>query len=165
MENSANQLFRVSEIEIHYRNKVHPKDRLQINSSKQAYEGFLSIWDMNKIELIEQFGIMLLDRQCRCIGASVISTGGTSACIVEPKLIFATALKAQASSIILAHNHPSGCLKPSDMDTQITENLTEGAKLLGMYVTDHLIISKYDYYSFTDNGMTSKSVKWSTLTS
>jgi DNA repair protein RadC len=165
MGSSTNRLFRVSEIEIHYRNQVHPRERLQLNSSQQAYDAFLSIWDLNKIELIEQFGIMLLDRQCRCIGGSIISTGGTSACIVEPKLIFGTALKAQASGIIVAHNHPSGCLKPSDQDIQITDNLKDGAKLLGMYLTDHLIISRYDYHSFADNGQTSKSVKWSTLTS
>ncbi len=165
MKAEQKNLFSVSEIELLYHNKVHPKDRLQIKSSQSAYDVFLSIWDINKIELVEQFAIMLLDRQCRCIGVSKLSTGSTSACIVEPKVIFATALKAQASGIILAHNHPSGYVKPSDMDIEMTQTLTQGAKLLGMYITDHLIISRYDYHSFMENGLKAKGVKWSALAS
>lgn len=158
-------LFTVSEVELHFKNKISPRDRPQIKGSRTAYDVLLSIWDINKIELVEQFAIMLLDSQCRCLGVSKLSTGGSSACIVEPKLIFATALKAQASGIILAHNHPSGCVKPSKADIELTETLTQGAKLLGMYITDHLIISRYDYHSFMENGLKAKGVKWSALAS
>lgn len=131
-----------------------------------AYDVFMSVWDMNKIELVEQFNILLLDRQNGCIGVSTVATGGTAACIVDPKMIFATALKAKASGIILAHNHPSGSLRPSEEDIRVTKRLLEGADLLDLFVSDHLIVSRYDYYSFTDEGKkASKSVRWEALAS
>lgn len=82
-----------------------------------------------------------------------VSTGGLSSTLVDPKLVFSKALECKASLIVLAHNHPSGHLKPSDQDEQITAKLVEFGKLLDMYVIDHLIISDYGYFSFADEGL------------
>lgn len=146
-------LFRAAEIELVYRNKFKPADRPKINGVESAYDLLLSAWDMNRIELVEQFHILLLDRGNQCLGLSNVSTGGVSACVVDPKIVFATALKAKASAMILAHNHPSGCLKPSNADIYLTEKLCAAGKFLDLAVMDHLIVTPRDYYSFAENGL------------
>lgn len=149
----AQSLFSVTEIDIVYRNRIKPTDRPKVSSASRAYDVLMNAWDMNKIELVEQFNILLLDRGNSCLGISNISTGGVSACFVDPKIVFATALKARASGLILAHNHPSGNLKPSEADIQLTRKLREGGKLLDLSVWDHLIVTPTSYYSFADDGL------------
>lgn len=149
----AISMFQVTEVELVYRNKVPPKDRPQIQHSSHAYEMLMMAWDMNKIELLEQFKIVLLDRRNACIGISDISTGGITGCIVDARIVFSTALKARASSIILSHNHPSGNLTPSNEDINITKKLVEAGKLLDIHVIEHMIVTPHSYYSFADNGL------------
>lgn len=146
-------LFSVTEVELVYRNKVNPCDRPKLTSSQHVYDVLLSAWDQNKIELMEQFSILLLDRSNHCLGVSLISTGGVSACAIDPKIIFATALKGRASALILAHNHPSGNLNPSPEDKRLTQKLVEGGKVLDISVLDHLIITPRGFRSFADEGL------------
>jgi DNA repair protein RadC len=154
MESNAIQsLFSVTEVELTYRNKISPKDRPVVTNSQQAYDLLIQAWDMNKIELLEEFIILLLDRQNRCIGLSKISVGGISACLVDPKIVFATALKARASGLILAHNHPSGNIQPSKPDIDLTSKLKEGGNLLELAVLDHLIVTPQSYFSFANEGL------------
>ncbi len=152
MDASPLTLFQVNEIELVFRHKGNPHDRPKVASSHSAYDLLISAWDMNKIDLVEQFNILLLDRNNACLGLSNISTGGVSACIVDPKIVFAVALKARAAGMILAHNHPSGNLNPSDADNQLTQRLIKGGQLLDVPILDHLIVSPRGYFSFTDNG-------------
>ncbi|MEJ7557075.1 MAG: JAB domain-containing protein [Pedobacter sp.] len=84
---------------------------------------------------------------------STISQGGTAGTVVDPKLLFTTALKLKATSLILAHNHPSGELNPSEADIRITDKLVEGGKLLDIPILDHLFISANGYYSMSDEGL------------
>lgn len=146
-------LFSVAEVELVYRNKIKPTDRIKITSSQNAFDVFLSAWDQNKIELVEQFYILLLDRGNLCLGISNTATGGISACVVDPKIVFATALKAKASAMIMAHNHPSGNLKPSNADIELTAKLKEAGKFLELNILDHLVITPTAYYSFADDGL------------
>lgn len=152
MAQTIQSLFSVSEVELVYRNKVPSSDRIKITDSWSAYDVFLSAWDLNKMDLLEQSYILLLDQAHHCIGISNISTGGVSACIVDPKIVFATALKARASSIVLAHNHPSGNLKPSQADINLTQKLRQAGDLLDIKFNDHLILTPLKYYSFADEG-------------
>lgn len=145
--------YKVTEVKISYRNKTPPNDRTQINTSNAAYLLLLRNWDRNKIEMVEQFKIILLNNHNDCLGISEISTGGVTSCIVEPKVIFATAVNAFATKIILTHNHPSGSIRPSLADLRITDKLKQGGKLLDIDVVDHLIITPYSYYSMADDGM------------
>ncbi|MBD2704827.1 JAB domain-containing protein [Spirosoma sp. BT702] len=145
-------LFTVNEVEISYRNKTPYQDRIQITRSLTAYEILHHAWDENKLELLEQFKILLLDRKNNCLAISDIATGGMTACIVDPKVIFVTALQANAAGIILAHNHPSGNLQPSDQDLALTRKLSECGKLLDIAILDHLIVTPRNYYSFADEG-------------
>ena len=150
---SIQSLFSVTEVELVYRNKIRPEDRPRLAESASVYDVLLRAWDMNKIELVGQFMIVLLDRGHACLGISNVSTGGVSACFVDPKIVFATVLKARASSVILAHNHPSGNLKPSQADIDLTKRLKEGGALLDVSVLDHLIVTPFSYYSFADDGL------------
>jgi len=97
--------------------------------------------------------VILLNRANRVIGIFNLSTGGTVGTVAEPKLVFASSILRNASSIILAHNHPSGNLKPSTADTELTKKMKEAGKLLDIPVLDHLIVTSEGYYSFADEGI------------
>lgn len=145
--------FQVAEITLRYRPKLKAAERPRVTTSSDAYELFMQRWDRDIISLQEQFKVMYLDRANRVLGIRLISTGGIAGTVVEPKLIFATALKAAASGVILAHNHPSGNLSPSENDKAITQKLLAGGKLLELQVLDHLIITPERYFSFADEGL------------
>lgn len=147
------ELFNVAEVEITYNPKFKVSERPQINSSKQAYQILIQQWDKGKIELIEEFKILLLNRRNRVLGIVHISSGGFSGTIADPKVIFSAALKACASGIILCHSHPSGELDPSREDIALTNKLSNGGALLDLKILDHLVISKDSFYSFTDEGL------------
>ncbi|MCB0651501.1 MAG: JAB domain-containing protein [Saprospiraceae bacterium] len=143
----------VTEVKLVYYNKVNAKDRPQLKSSFDAYEVLAANWDEGTISLYEEFYILLLDRGNRVMGRYLVSQGGLTGTVVDPKMIFAAALKGRAASIILAHNHPSGNLKPSKADKNLTRNLIQAGKFLEIPVLDHLILAPDGgYYSFADEG-------------
>lgn len=147
---TAQEGVQVSEVELVYKTKVKASERLQVSTSKEVYELLKRHWDENKIEFVEQFKILLLNRANKVLGIYEVSTGGLVGTVADPKLIFIAALKVAASHIILAHNHPSGNLNPSIQDKQLTQKIKDGGRLLEIVVMDHLIISKDGYYSFAD---------------
>ena len=100
----------------------------------------------------EQVEIVLLNRANKVLGISEVSTGGFSGTVADPKVIFSIALKACASSIIL-HNHPSGNLKPSQADLNLTKKIKNGGELLDIAVLDHIILTADSYFSFADEGL------------
>lgn len=148
-----NTLFNVAEIEISYKPKYKPSERPQISSSEQAYKVLMQHWDLGRIEFLEEFKIILLNRRNRVLGVVNISNGGVSGTIADPKVIFGTALKTGSSGIILAHNHPSAEVDPSSEDLNLTKKLSSGATLLDLKIMDHLIISPDRFYSFADEGL------------
>jgi DNA repair protein RadC len=148
-----NTSFEVSEVNLIYSPNYKIADRPKISSSKEAYDLVLSQWSLDKINLLEEFKILLLNRGNRVLGIISISQGGMTGTVADPKLIFVAALKAAASYIILVHNHPSENLKASSEDVRLTKKLVEAGKLLDIMVVDHLIITKDSYYSFCDEGL------------
>ncbi len=100
----------------------------------------------------EEFWIILLNRANKVILTQKLSMGGISGTVADPKLIFKSAIEHKVSSIILCHNHPSGNLKPSSADLELTKKLSSGARLLDMQVLDHLIFTDTGYVSFADEG-------------
>ena len=144
----------VTEVKMVYYNKVKAADRPQVKSSFDAYEILISNWDEGTINLFEEFYILLLDRSSRVMGRYLVSQGGIAGTVVDAKLVFAAALKGRAASIVLAHNHPSGNLKPSQADIDLTRKLCRAGELLDILVVDHLILSpEGGYYSFADEGL------------
>ena len=108
-------LFMVSEIKVSYQPKFEACERPRVNQPKDAYNILYHNWDHSRIELSEQFYILLSNRANNVIGMSEISSGWFSATIVGPKMIFGIALKSVAAGIILAHNYPSSNLCPASM--------------------------------------------------
>ncbi|MDQ3111444.1 MAG: DNA repair protein RadC [Bacteroidota bacterium] len=101
----------------------------------------------------EEFYIMLLNRSNIVTKKEQVSRGGMNATIVDPKIVFKIAVNNGASGIILAHNHPSGAVKPSEQDIRLTKKLKEGAELLDIGLLDHIIVGANTYYSFADEGL------------
>ena len=121
----------------------------KITSSKQAHDILQEyLADAN----YEQFCILLLNRANHLIRTIIISDGGISGTVADPKKIFKIALENNASSIILGHNHPSGQVNPSEADIALTHKLCRGGSLLDMPVLDHIIVGEENYYSFKDEG-------------
>lgn len=100
----------------------------------------------------EEFWLLLLDRGNRMLDRCRVSQGGLHGTVADPKRIFREALEKRASGLILCHNHPSGQLRPSAEDIQLTRKLVEGGRFLDIAVQDHLIVTAAGYYSFADNG-------------
>lgn len=143
----------VSEVELVYKSKVKPSQRLRIKKSSDVQELLRQIWDENKIELMEQFKVILLNRNNRVLGFFEASSGGVSGTVADPKLIFMAALKMNACALIIAHNHPSGNKLPSEADKSLTLKIKEGAKLLDMSLLDHIIVTTEECFSFADEGL------------
>ncbi|WP_231463840.1 JAB domain-containing protein [Pedobacter sp. Leaf132] len=148
------QFSNICVIEIAYNPPFKISNLPLANSSSELYSILQDNWNLNQPSLREEFKIILLNTKLRILGISTIAVGGTSSVAIDNKLIFSTALLANARGIILAHNHPSGNLKPSQTDIKITNRIIEGANLLDLEVFDHIIITKDNgYYSFADEGM------------
>lgn len=145
--------WEVAEIQLTYKTKVKPSQRPSIKSSKDASTILRNSWDEDKLELIEQFKVLLINRANKVLGIVEISTGGIAGTVADPKLIFVAAIKAGACGMILSHNHPSGNLKPSQNDIQLTNKIKEGGKLLEVNVHDHIILTSESYYSFANEGL------------
>lgn len=143
----------VAEMTVKYTVKVKAKDRPAIKSSKDAAMILRQMWGDN-LEFLEEFNVLFIDRQNRVKSFYNLAKGGTSAVVVDPKVLFSTALKEMASGIFVAHNHPSGNLKPSEADNVLTKKIVEIGNLLDMQVLDHIILSPEpgEYYSYADNG-------------
>ena len=142
----------VAEITLSYYGQLS-KHSPTILCSSDAAETFRCRWEQGRIGFVEEFKVMLLNRGNRVLGIVNLSQGGIAGTVADPKLIFAAALKAAASSIILAHNHPSGNLTPSQADLQLTNKLQEAGKFLDLPVLDHVILTQDGYYSFADEGL------------
>ena len=154
MTKTATQsLPKVTEVELVYRNKKSASERPSIRTALDAFDLFVRSWDENKIELQEQFRIMLLDQKHSCIGISTIATGGIANCFVDLKIAFGTAVKARASALILAHNHPSGNRAPSEDDKKLTTLFQIAGEVLGIGILDHLIITKEGYTSLSEKNL------------
>lgn len=118
-------------------------------SSRDAYE-LLAPLLIDRV--YEEFWILILNRANHLIDMKCISEGGIAGTIADPKKIFKLAITQNASGIVLAHNHPSGNLHPSDADIQLTRKMKEGGNILDIQVMDHIIIGEENYYSFADSG-------------
>ena len=146
-------LFEVAEIHLSYKPKVKASLRPKIESSKDAERVLRQTWNSDTLELVEQFRILLTNRANKVLGILDVSRGGIAGTVADPKVIFACALKAAASGIILAHNHPSGNLIASQADIELTKKLSAGGRILEITVLDHIIITSESYFSFADEGL------------
>lgn len=131
------------------RREIDHEERMKVAASKDIFDlmkGYF--FDLAH----EEFWVILLNRGNRVIRKQQISQGGVAGTVADPKIIFKAALEELACGIILAHNHPSGNVTPSQQDIDLTKKLKEAGKLLEIQVLDHLIFAGAKYYSFADEG-------------
>ena len=127
--------------------------KTKISTSRDAFQVLLQLYDEDTVDYRETAFVLFLNKANNTIGWMKISEGGTSATVIDPKMIFATALKCNASGIILSHNHPSGQLRASDEDRKMTSNLATIGYIMGIEVLDHVIVCRSGYYSMNDEGL------------
>lgn len=126
--------------------------KIQIRSSKDAAD-FIRQFYSDDIGIYESFFILLLNNSNKTVGYAKISQGGIVGTVVDVKIIAKYVVESLATGVILAHNHPSGVLIPSQADKEITRKTTEVLKYFDCKVLDHVILTEESYYSFLDEGI------------
>lgn len=123
---------------------------IKITSSRDAFNTMLPVFsDLNH----EEFWVLMLNKANYVIGKHLVSKGGMAGTVADPKIIFKMALEQNAAYIILAHNHPSGNLKPSAEDISITKKIVAAGMMLELFILDHLIVTDKLFFSFADEGL------------
>lgn len=145
--------MKVPEIKVTYSHHIPASQRIKITSSQSAFDIARELYNPDTIEHVESAYVILLDNSCRVLGQALLSIGGTTATIIDTKLVFQIALKTNSRQIILVHNHPSGNLMPSENDIKVTRQIDRVGKDLGITLVDHIIVvPEGKYYSFSDSG-------------
>ena len=144
----------ISEVRLVYRTKVKASERLQVKCSKDAFDIFMENWDLDSIDHTEEFKILLMNRSNSVLGIFPVSKGGLSGTVTDVRLIYQAAIKANASGIIVCHNHPSGNLNQSESDSKITQKIKEAGNLMDIQLLDHIILTMDgEFFSFADQGI------------
>lgn len=146
------QLNNVAEITINYSLKIKATDRMRVLNSMSAYNIFKPLFS-DFVEHREGAYALFLNRANKVLGSFMLSIGGVSGTILDPKLLFQAALKANASGIMVAHNHPSGSLVASEADKKMSKKIKQGGELLDINLIDFLILSDSKYLSFADDNL------------
>lgn len=146
--------LQVNEIKISYCEKKEVFESEPLTDSIKVAKLLFENWDRGTIGLHETFKVLLLNNSNKPKGAFQVSTGGLTGTLVDMRILFAVILKSLSTGIVLAHNHPSGTLKPSTADQDITGKIKNAAKLFDIKLLDHLIIAPDgQYFSFADEGL------------
>ncbi len=147
---TEHKLTLAKEIQVIYKtnNKDVPSTTITRSNDLAQYARTVYPVDVNHRECML---CIYLDRKNKTLGHSIISIGGVSDTLVDAKIVFQSALLANASSLILVHNHPSGSTLPSKSDDAVTTKIKEGAKVLDLCLLDHLILTDTDFYSYADS--------------
>ncbi|TMM55819.1 DNA repair protein [Maribacter algarum] len=146
--------LQVNEIKVSYKERITSPFWHKIKSSKDAADMLFEHWDKQTIQVHESFKVVLLNNNNKVKGIYQLSKGGITGTLVDLRILFAVVLKTLSVAIILTHNHPSGTLKASAADKEITYKIKKAAELLDIRLLDHiLIVPNGDYYSFADNGL------------
>ncbi|WP_291074663.1 JAB domain-containing protein [Empedobacter sp. UBA5987] len=143
--------MKVSEIKISYMNEVDEK--IKVMGSSEVYQVLKANWDLDTIELQEEFKILLLNQGNQVLGIKSMFKGGINTCSIDVRLIMGMVLKANASALVITHNHPSGNLNASESDKRITSKIKECCELFDIRLLDHIIMVKNSYLSFADEGI------------
>ncbi len=143
--------MKVSEIKISYMNEVD--EQIKVMGSSEVYQVLKANWDLDTIELQEEFKILLLNQGNQVLGIKSMFKGGIYTCSIDVRLIMGMALKANASALVITHNHPSGNLNASESDKRITSKIKECCELFDIRLLDHIIMAKNSYLSFADEGI------------
>ena len=142
--------FKVAEVTLQY--KPTCKKQSKVFGSEEAYNILLPTFKEGTIEYREYAKVLYLNQANEVIAYNTVSEGGLTETSVDVRLILQGALLTNATQIILAHNHPSGNLKPSSQDDILTKRVQKACEIMRVGFTDHLILSLEGYYSYRDEG-------------
>ena len=132
---------------------IKVSDLPMIGNSKDAYNILLPFFE-KYIDYIECGGVIFLNKAGRVIATALLFVGGTDSCIIDGRVIFQHALLFNAHSVIIAHNHPSGNLKPSEADIKLTKKIDQSGQIMNIQLLDHIIVcNDGTYLSFKDEGL------------
>ena len=144
-------LYKVPVASIHYASEgslVPP-----IKNSQEIIDMLRNNWEQGTIEAHESFYLVLLNRSNKVKGITLHSKGGLTGTVIDTRMILCAALLSLSCSIIVAHNHPSGNIQPSEADIKITHKLKQAATHMEITILDHVILTKDSYFSFADEGI------------
>ena len=137
-------------LELGVRRNMAENKKETVQSSKDIAQYLKAQLQYKKHEV---FAVVFLNRSHKINHFEIISEGGITGTVADPRIILKRALEHDAVSIVLCHNHPSGSLKPSRQDEELTEKIKEASKFFDIKVLDHIIVSEEGYYSFADDGI------------
>ncbi len=140
----------LAEVQITYSNPVKSVDRFKVVGSQSVASALREFWP--SYDHIEFMYMIMLNRQNQILGYHQVSKGGITGTIIDLRVIYQVALKANASAIIIAHNHPSGNLEPSETDKKITREVKDAGKILNIALVDHIILTTDGFHSMADDG-------------
>jgi len=141
--------WQAGEVQLSYKRKSENKQK--VVCAQDCAHFFRSVYG-DAIEHREQFIVAGLNRANKITSYFVVSSGGVSSTVVDPKLVMQYLLLANCSGFIVSHNHPSGTVRPSSQDRALTRQLVEAGKILDIPLLDHVIITANSHYGFADHG-------------
>lgn len=146
-------ILKVCDVKLTYNAKVKSSERPVIHNSEDIYRLLVDhVYSEGTIQYKEYLKLILLNNSSKVLGVSNISEGGINETSADIRIIMQAAILGNATRIILAHNHPSGSLKPSTIDNLLTERVKNAAKLFNITLLDHIIVTDSGYYSYLDEG-------------
>ena len=144
--------YKSQAVEYKLRKINHGVPKVKIMSSKDA-QHYIRNYFFEDIGIYESFFILLLNRSNNVMGWTKIGQGGIAGTFIDIRIIAKYAIDSLSSSVILAHNHPSGNTNPSNEDEKLTERISQALELLDVKVLDHIILTEDGYFSFADEGL------------
>ena len=144
--------FKVAEIALSYKNNIPYNERAKVSGSMDAFNILHDTHEDGTIDYTETFRVLYFNQSNQVLGCNTISKGGLTNTSVDVRTILQGALLTNAVAIILGHNHPSGNTRPSRDDEMVTQQIVKAAQMLDIRVLDHIIYTRENYYSFTDEG-------------
>ena len=143
----------LAEIELRYKSQISQDAMPELHTAEHVVEYLRKIWNPDTLGFVEEFYVLYVNSARKLLGWSKISQGGRNATIVDISTVLAASLLANAHSIILAHNHPSGNTTPSRSDINLTQRLAEGLKHIAVKLDDHIILTPTTWVSMNDKGL------------
>jgi DNA repair protein RadC len=146
------ELRMMHEVKVEYKPTYNQENLTKLSSCADACSFLRDIWE-DDILYRERFYMLMLNQANKVIGFTLIGIGGSSSVSIDIKMIMQSAILTHSQGIVLAHNHPSGNLTPSEADIRITKRLNEACKVMDIKLIDHIILTENNYYSFAESGI------------
>lgn len=140
-------------ISVSFDKKLKRSELYKITSSKDVADVFRKVFNADTFDWCEEVILLCLNNSNGVLGYYKLSSGGITGTIVDVRMVYTLALNCCATSIIMAHNHPSGKLQASESDKQITQKLKKAGEFLDIKLLDHIILTDESFFSFSDEGI------------